>query len=45
VDGKCTLVGGVEKRGIWQAAISSDEVPFNEAAANACPVRIITIKR
>ncbi len=42
-DGKCTLVGGIEKKGVWQAAISNDEVDINIRIANACPVKIIRV--
>ena len=42
-DGKCTLVDGTEKKGIWQAVISEDELSQNKRAARACPVKIITI--
>jgi len=42
-DGKCTLVGGIEKKGVWQTVISADELPMNEQAAAACPVKIIRI--
>jgi len=45
VDGKCTLVDGVEKKGIWQLVISADELSPNEQAAKACPVKIIKIVR
>ncbi|NDC42275.1 MAG: ferredoxin [Chitinophagia bacterium] len=41
--GKCTLVGGVEKKGIWQVLISADELEYNERAAAACPVKIIQV--
>ncbi len=44
-DGKCTLVGGIEKTGVWQATVSADELPMNEQAAAACPVKIIRIVR
>ena len=42
-DGKCTLVDGIEKKGVWQVVISEDEVPQNIRAANACPVKIIRV--
>jgi ferredoxin len=42
-DGKCTLIGGIDKKGIWQVTISEDEVSFNREAAKACPVKIIEI--
>lgn len=43
VDGKCTLVDGVEKKGVWQARISADELEENRKAAEACPVKVIRI--
>lgn len=42
-DGKCTLVDGTEKKGVWQAVISTDEVAINRKAAEACPVKIIKV--
>lgn len=45
VDGKCTLVGGVEKRGIWQVVISEDELEMNAKVVHACPEKIIRIVR
>jgi ferredoxin len=42
-DGKCTLIDGIEKKGIWQALISEDELSQNQKAAQACPVKIIRI--
>lgn len=42
-DGKCTLVDGKEKKGVWQVEISKDEIAQNEKAAQACPVKIIQI--
>jgi ferredoxin len=44
-DGKCTLIGGIEKKGIWQVTVSEDELPPNREAAKACPVKIIQIIR
>ena len=43
VDGKCTLVDGIDKKGVWQAVVSVDELPQNHQAARACPVKIIRI--
>lgn len=43
VDGKCTLVNGIAKKGVWQAIVSADEIPLNEKAAMACPVKVIRI--
>ncbi len=42
-DGKSTLIGGVEKRGVWVASIREDEVALNKKAAKDCPVNIIRI--
>ncbi len=42
-DGKCTLVDGIEKKGVWQVVISEDELSLNQKAAQACPVKIIKI--
>jgi ferredoxin len=42
-DGKCTLVEGVEKKGVWQVVISDDELGPNRRVAGACPVKIIKI--
>ncbi|MBZ0099085.1 MAG: ferredoxin [Taibaiella sp.] len=43
VDGKCTLVNGIAKKGVWQTDISTDEVAINEKVALACPVKVIRI--
>ena len=42
-DGKCTLIEGIEKKGVWQVVISEDELSQNQKAAQACPVKIIRI--
>lgn len=44
-DGRCTLVGGKEKRGFWVINVSEMEQEDNEIAARNCPVRIIQIKQ
>jgi ferredoxin len=44
-DGRCTLVGGKEKRGFWVINVSEFEQEDNETAARNCPVRIIQIKQ
>ncbi len=43
VDGKSTLVGGVDKKGIYSAQLFPDELDANEFIAQACPVKIIKI--
>lgn len=42
-DGRCTLVGGVEKKGIYSALVDDHEWEDNLLAANNCPVRIIKV--
>lgn len=42
-DGKGTLVGGIEKKGVWQASVSEDELEMNMRVMNACPEKIIQI--
>ncbi len=44
-DGKSTLIGGAEKRGIYQITVGDDEFDSNTVAAKACPVNIIKIER
>ena len=44
-DGRCTLVGGKEKRGFWIINVAEFEQEDNEIAARNCPVRIIQIKQ
>lgn len=40
-DGKCTLIGGVEKKGWFSVVVEDDELATVEAAARHCPVNII----
>ncbi len=42
-DGKCTLVGGVEKRGFYSVVVNDYELEDNLKAAKNCPVNIIKI--
>ena len=42
-DGKCTLVGGVEKRGFYSILVNDHELEDNLKAAKNCPVNIIKI--
>lgn len=44
-DGKCTLIGGVEKKGWFSVVVDDDEVTQLEAAKNHCPVNIIRWER
>lgn len=43
-DGKAVLLGGIEKKGVYQAAIRPDEVEENERAMQACPVNVIKME-
>jgi len=43
-DGKAVLLGGIEKKGVFQAEIRDDEVPDNERAVKACPVNVIRLE-
>lgn len=44
-DGKCTLVGGVEKKGFFQIVVPDHELEDNLLAAKNCPVNIIKIHK
>lgn len=41
-DGKATLVGGVEKKGIFQLELLNS-IPLTKVVAGACPVKIIQV--
>ena len=43
-DGKVTMIGGVEKKGVYTVRVSEDEYDENAKAAHACPMNIIQIK-
>lgn len=43
-DGKCTLVGGVEKKGFYTIVVNNHELEENLLAAKNCPVNIIKIQ-
>ena len=43
-DGRCTLVGGKEKRGFYTINLPDFEKDENELAAKNCPVNIIWVK-
>lgn len=43
-DGKAVLLGGIEKKGVYQASIRPDEVEENERAMQACPVNVIKME-
>jgi len=40
-DGKCTLVGGKEKKGVLSAVVGNDEADTLKAAMANCPAKII----
>lgn len=44
-DGRCTLIGGKEKRGFYIVLTGDDEYEVNSAAAKHCPVKIIKIEK
>jgi ferredoxin len=43
-DGRCTLVGGKEKKGFFTVNVPDFEKEENEEAAKNCPVNIIWVK-
>lgn len=44
-DGKSTLIGGTDKRGIYRVITGDDEYESNRIAAQSCPVKIIKIEK
>lgn len=44
-DGKCTLVEGKEKRGLFMVVVGDDEYESNLVAARNCPVNIIKVEK
>jgi ferredoxin len=45
MDGKSTLIGGTDKRGIYRVITGDDEYESNRIAAQTCPVKIIKIEK
>lgn len=43
-DGKSVLLGGVEKKGVYTASITVDELERNQSAAKVCPSRVIQVR-
>ena len=43
-DGRSNLVGGKNKKGIYQVQVSMDEYEQNLKAAENCPVKIIRLQ-
>jgi len=44
-DGKCVLIGGIEKRGFYNVVVGNDEYHHNLIAAKHCPVNIIKVEK
>lgn len=42
-DGKAVLIGGINKKGVYQLDITSDVMGTSREIAAACPVRIIKV--
>lgn len=43
-DGKCVLIDGVEKKGIYIAHVGNSELPDGLRAAASCPLKCIQIR-
>lgn len=44
-DGRCTLVGGIEKKGFYSVVVNNHELEDNLLAAKNCPVNIIKVNQ
>ncbi len=44
-DGRCTLIGSIDKNGLASVVVGDDEFDDNKIAAKNCPVRIIKIEK
>ena len=44
-DGKCNLIGSQERRGFHTVRVGDEEFDDNVKAAEACPVKIIQVKK
>jgi ferredoxin len=44
-DGKCTLIGGTEKKGWFSTLVDDHECETLEIARKHCPVNIIKVER
>ena len=44
-DGRCNLVGGINKKGFYQVNLPDEELEQNKLAATNCPVKIIKINQ
>lgn len=43
-DGKCNLIDGKEKKGIYRTITAAEEYPYNIKAAANCPVKVIQVE-
>ena len=43
-DGRCNLIGGRSKKGVYRALVSEDEQKENQKAQANCPVKVIRIE-
>jgi len=43
-DGRCHLIEGKEKKGIYRTLVHMDEYEVNLQAANNCPVKVIHLE-
>lgn len=43
-DGKCTLIGGTEKKGWYSVTVGDDELEETLLAIKNCPVNIIRVE-
>ncbi|MGB0851618.1 MAG: ferredoxin [Bacteroidia bacterium] len=44
-DGKCNLIGAIEKKGVFQLKIDDEDYDNNKIAAANCPVRVIKVNK
>lgn len=44
-DGKCTLIGAKEKKGMYLVVVDEEEWAENVQAAKHCPARIIRVEK
>lgn len=44
-DGKATLLGGINKKGFYTVRVDDDDFEANKKASDACPVKIIQVKK
>ena len=44
-DGKCNLIGGMEKKGIFQIRVGMEEYEDNVRAAANCPAKVIQVRK